>query len=270
MTKHNKITSSNHSVLKQVCNHNPGHALGRSVRKHGDEDAARTFDCWSHQTILVFSQLSYNFGPKDLCDQTDIHWGFLRTFRGARTARRYTPPTPTRGGRPRQAPVPRPAREASQGHSHHRLHDDVAGGQLHGLGLASTPQGRRQGLRATEHLWSLARLLQPGHCPGGRQPAITVAHGGAKTERNIRLGQREPLTAMCGVAGAPEPSEPAMGGAIGPVLRADVSTDARFHLAGAEHSGAAGPLWDGEGRLQGPRGSIAGFLGGISMNTWEG
>ena len=90
MTKNINATASKHSVFKQVCNHIPGHALAKIVRKHGAEDLARTFDYWSHVVVLVFSKLSHNFGLNDLCDQTDIHSGVLSTIRGARPARRNT------------------------------------------------------------------------------------------------------------------------------------------------------------------------------------
>lgn len=121
--------------------------------------------------VLVISKVSHDFGVTDVCSQTDIHSGALSTIRGARSAQRNFPShanmkrTPaiaeefpwairdlltSKVPRLCQAPVPGQAREASQGHPQHRLHYAATGGQLHGLGLASTPHGRRQSTRAPQ------------------------------------------------------------------------------------------------------------------------
>lgn len=47
MTKYINSTAPKHSALKQVCSHNPAHALAEIVRKHRAEDLARTLDYWS-------------------------------------------------------------------------------------------------------------------------------------------------------------------------------------------------------------------------------
>lgn len=90
MTKNINSTASKSSVLKQVCNLIPAHAVSKLAREHDSESQARTFSHWSHVVALVYSKVVHCFGLNDLCDQTDLNSGTLITIRGATPARRNT------------------------------------------------------------------------------------------------------------------------------------------------------------------------------------
>jgi len=46
-------TASKLSVLKQLCNLIPGHALSKLVREHDSQNDARSFSHWSHVVTLI-------------------------------------------------------------------------------------------------------------------------------------------------------------------------------------------------------------------------
>jgi hypothetical protein len=88
-SKH-KPTSSNLSILKQLCNLIPPHLVAKLARETGVEERARTFTPWSHVVALVYAQLTHSLGLNDVCDALQLHSGPLSAVRGARAPYKNT------------------------------------------------------------------------------------------------------------------------------------------------------------------------------------
>jgi hypothetical protein len=78
-----KPTRSNLSILRQVCNLIPQHAVSKIARTTGAEDKSRTFSPWSHVVSQVYAQLTHSISLNDVCDSLQLHSGPLSTIRGA-------------------------------------------------------------------------------------------------------------------------------------------------------------------------------------------
>src|SRR5260370_20598741 len=74
---------SKFSILQQICNFIPPHAVSKIARTTGAEDKSRTFTPWSHVVSLSYAQLTHSIGLNDLCDSLQLHSGPLANLRGA-------------------------------------------------------------------------------------------------------------------------------------------------------------------------------------------
>ena len=83
-------TTSKFTVLHQVCNHIPSHAVSEAAREQGSEDHSRTFSHWSHLVSLIHGKLTHAFGLNDICDTLQVQSGPLSTIRGATPPSRNT------------------------------------------------------------------------------------------------------------------------------------------------------------------------------------
>jgi len=83
-------TTSTFTVLHQVCNHIPSHAVSEAAREQGSEDHSRTFSHWSHLVSLIHGKLTHAFGLNDICDTLQVQSGPLSTIRGATPPSRNT------------------------------------------------------------------------------------------------------------------------------------------------------------------------------------
>lgn len=81
-------TASKFTVLHQICNLIPTHAVSMAAREHQSEDHARTFSHWSHLVSLIHGKLTHAFGLNDICDTLEVHSGRLSEIRGATVPRR--------------------------------------------------------------------------------------------------------------------------------------------------------------------------------------
>jgi hypothetical protein len=85
--KINKPARSQFSILRQICNFIPAHAVAKIARETGVEEQARAFRPWSHVVALLAAQLTHSIGLNDVCDLLHLQSGPLSAIRGA------TPPS---------------------------------------------------------------------------------------------------------------------------------------------------------------------------------
>ncbi|HIG28065.1 MAG TPA: DUF4372 domain-containing protein [Verrucomicrobiales bacterium] len=83
ITKHQKPTRSNFTILKQLCQLIPSHMVSKLARKHEVHKKARMFSPWSHVVSMLYAQLIHAIGLNDVCDNLRLHSGPLSTIRGA-------------------------------------------------------------------------------------------------------------------------------------------------------------------------------------------
>src|SRR5580700_91798 len=82
-----KPTSSQFTVLRQMCNLIPPHLVAKIARHHKVDEKARTFSPWSHTVALMEAQLSHRISLNDVCDGLRLQASPLAAIRGA------TPPS---------------------------------------------------------------------------------------------------------------------------------------------------------------------------------
>lgn len=78
-----KPTPGQFSILRQICNFIPQHAVSKIARTTGAQDKSRTFKPWSHVLSLLYAQLTHSIGLNDLCDSLQLYSGPLASIRGA-------------------------------------------------------------------------------------------------------------------------------------------------------------------------------------------
>ena len=85
-----KATQGKVTILKQICEHIPGHLVTKAAKEYGVEKQARTFSPWSHLISLIYAQLSHSLSLNDVCDSMNTHSGKLVKIRGAVSPKRNT------------------------------------------------------------------------------------------------------------------------------------------------------------------------------------
>ena len=63
-----KATQGKFNILKQICEHIPGHLVTKAAREYGVEKQSRTFSPWSHFVSLIYAQASHSLSLNDVCD----------------------------------------------------------------------------------------------------------------------------------------------------------------------------------------------------------
>lgn len=77
----NKPAKSNLTILRQICQHIPGHLTIKLAREHGI--ASRGFTPWSHVVAMLYGHLSRAASLNDVCDGLAINQEALKEIRGA-------------------------------------------------------------------------------------------------------------------------------------------------------------------------------------------
>lgn len=78
-----KTARSQFTILKQICEHIPGHLVTKLAREHGVEKRCRKFDSWSHVVSMLHVQIAHSMSLNDACDTLRNHSGVLTTMRKA-------------------------------------------------------------------------------------------------------------------------------------------------------------------------------------------
>ena len=78
-----KATQGKFIILKQVCEHIPGHLVNKAAQEFEVDKRSRTFTPWSHLVSLIYAQLSHSLSLNDVCDSMNAHSGKLTKVRGA-------------------------------------------------------------------------------------------------------------------------------------------------------------------------------------------
>jgi hypothetical protein len=81
MKTKNKPAKSTLTILRQICQHVPGHLTVKLAREHGV--ASRSFTPWSHVVSMIYSHLCRACSLNDVCDGLAINQAALREIRGA-------------------------------------------------------------------------------------------------------------------------------------------------------------------------------------------
>ncbi len=85
-----KATQGQFNILKQICEHIPGHLVTKAAQEYGVSKQARTFSPWSHLVSLIYAQASHSLSLNDVCDSMNTHSGKLIKIRGAVPPKRNT------------------------------------------------------------------------------------------------------------------------------------------------------------------------------------
>ena len=70
-----KATQGKFNILKQICEHIPGHLVTKAAREYGVEKRSRTFSPWSHLVSLIYAQASHSLSLNDVCDSMKHSFG---------------------------------------------------------------------------------------------------------------------------------------------------------------------------------------------------
>ena len=81
MNNKNKPAKSNVTILRQICQHIPGHLTVKLARQHGIE--SRSFTPWSHVVSMLYAHLAGATSLNDICDGLAINAEALKEIRGA-------------------------------------------------------------------------------------------------------------------------------------------------------------------------------------------
>jgi len=85
-----KATQGQFNILKQICEHIPGHLVSKSAHEFDVDKRSRTFTPWSHLVSLMYAQLSHSLSLNDVCDSMNTHSGKLTKVRGAVAPKKNT------------------------------------------------------------------------------------------------------------------------------------------------------------------------------------
>ncbi|HZM01380.1 MAG TPA: DUF4372 domain-containing protein [Candidatus Saccharimonadales bacterium] len=81
MKNKNKPAKSNVTILRQICQHIPGHVTIKLARQHGIE--SRSFSPWSHVVAMLYGHLAGATSLNDICDGLAVNQEALKEIRGA-------------------------------------------------------------------------------------------------------------------------------------------------------------------------------------------
>lgn len=85
-----KATQGQFNILKQICEHIPGHLVSKAAHEFDVDKRSRTFTPWSHLVSLMYAQLSHSLSLNDVCDSMNTHSGKLTKVRGAVAPKKNT------------------------------------------------------------------------------------------------------------------------------------------------------------------------------------
>jgi hypothetical protein len=86
MKNKNKPARSNLTILRQICQHIPGHLTSRLAKDH--KIASRSFTPWSHVTAMMYAHLAQAMSLNDVCDGLAVTESSLKEIRGAQAPSR--------------------------------------------------------------------------------------------------------------------------------------------------------------------------------------
>jgi Transposase DDE domain/Domain of unknown function (DUF4372) len=81
MKNKNKPAKSNLTILRQICQHIPGHLTVQLARQHGIESLS--FTPWSHGVAMLYGHLAGAASLNDICDGLAVNQAALQEIRGA-------------------------------------------------------------------------------------------------------------------------------------------------------------------------------------------